>query len=48
MGSVAYAVTVIPGETGGWVRGSYGIDLMLSGPFTCTRRLHPDMDAAGG
>jgi hypothetical protein len=31
-GSAAYALTVIPGEAGGWVRGSYGIDLMLSGP----------------
>jgi hypothetical protein len=30
-GSAAYAMTVIPGEAGGWVRGSYGLDLALSG-----------------
>jgi hypothetical protein len=30
-GAAAYAMTVIPGEEGGWVQGSYGLELMLSG-----------------
>jgi hypothetical protein len=31
-GTAGYAMTVIPGEAGGWVQGSYGLDLMLSAP----------------